>query len=293
MRSLPLVLLAFAPTVASAQIALDITLTQGRTEEVFGPNDCGGNIPITWTLTPIINCTELRIWMTTESCLPDPDRAAGDLLILTEPANLQRFSDTFDRAVDELPLFVGADGGVSCGDLGHDITWKLCGNTKFASVTGGTCDTLVSETSPPTIRFDSKAPPAPAITAVDERDSAIAVTVSVDANDTDTVIVVATDPSGTQAAREERATPISSIRLGGLTNGTTYSITAQARDAAGNLSELSEAVPATPVLTSGFFRRYVDAGGSEDGGCSSGGGAALGALSAIAGLWLAWRRRRK
>ena len=290
MRRLPLVLLAIAPSAAWAQSSLEVTLNQGSNTAVVGPNDCGINISVTWTVTPLATCSSLKIWLSTaNSCPQEP--AATDPVLEQRGPPLSETTRTFNLAVGDLPLF-GADAGVSCGAPGQDVTFKLCASVKVIGALN-TCDTFVEETTPPTVRYDSTPPPAPTITRADEQDSAIVVTVSIQGDDVASVIVVATDSSGAQAAQVERATPTGSIRLGNLTNGTTYNVTAQARDEAGNLSQTSQPVQATPVLTSGFFRRYLDEGGSEQGGCSSAGGAALGALSVAAGMWLAWRRRRR
>jgi hypothetical protein len=306
MRRLALLLFAIAPAAAWAQTAvLDITLAEGRQRVVFGRNDCGDNILVTWTLTTLVQTCDLQIWLSEGNCQEQP--GPTDLVIATRPNTFTETNATFNREVDELPLFVGADAGVACGDPGPDKTWNVCGSVEVTTnVTA--CDDIVSATPPlPRIRYDADAPPAPVITRAEGLDSAIAVTVdNIEIDDTNpaTVIVVAqpvldadagTDPTGAQAERVERTTRTTptTIRVGNLTNGTRFAITAQVRDEAENLSESSESTEAIPVLTSGFFRRYIDAGGSEDGGCSSGGGAALGAIGAAAGVWLAWRRRRK
>ena len=79
----------------------------------------------------------------------------------------------------------------------------------------------------------------------------------------------------------------------------TYEVVVAAYDAAGNRSENSDAAEATPASLLDFAELYSNRVGEyrgEEGGCSNLGvtsdDAPLFALLAIAGIWLAGRRRR-
>jgi hypothetical protein len=288
MRRLPLVLAALLPSLASAQgVTLDITFAQGRTTETLGPDDCAIIIPGTWTLsTAVVTCSRLQIWLTSETCGDAP----GSNPIVVNRSLVAETTGTFDIPADMLPISAGADAGTGCGTLDIEQTFNVCGAVTV-NLTGlcSSGDPIVTDSAPPTIEYDSLPPDAPDI-SVEGVDSALVVSVSVD-DDTTAVIIVVTDPSGEVAARVERATPTGTIRIGGLDNGTTYTVTAQARDDAGSLSAVSEPISGTPALTCGFFCRYVNAGGTETGGCSSGGDTMLAVMSMLAGLCLVMRRR--
>jgi hypothetical protein len=288
MRPLPLVLAALLPSLASAQaVTLDITFAQGRTTETLGPDDCAIKIPVTWTLsTFVIACSDLKIWIESGSCGSTP----SEPIVHTEIVTLQDKSGTFDLLANELPISAGADAGTGCGTLDIEQTFNVCGAVTV-SLTGlcAAGDPIATDSAPPTIEYDSL-PPDPPIITVEGVDSALVVSVSVD-DDTSAVILVVTDPSGAEKARIERAVPTGTIRIEGLANGTPYTVTAQARDDAGNLSELSNSVDGTPVPTCGFWCSYLGAGGSERGGCSSTGGTMIAVMSMLAGLCLVMRRR--
>ncbi|MBS1149495.1 MAG: fibronectin type domain protein, partial [Myxococcaceae bacterium] len=70
--------------------------------------------------------------------------------------------------------------------------------------------------------------------------------------------------------------------------GTTYDVQARGEDGAGNFSEPSALVAATPRLTRGFWATYRNAGGAEQGGCSAVHGLPL---LLAGGLWLLRRKR--
>jgi MYXO-CTERM domain-containing protein len=83
-----------------------------------------------------------------------------------------------------------------------------------------------------------------------------------------------------------------SASIGGLSNGTEYSVVVYAYSIGGNQSDASSpAALATPVAGADFWDVYKDRGGQEQGGCASGGAGALGLLGAVAGLVLRRRKR--
>jgi len=81
------------------------------------------------------------------------------------------------------------------------------------------------------------------------------------------------------------------VRLGGLENGTTYDVWVIAYSASGTASEPSELVAGTPSPTDDFWQVYEKAGGLEQGGCSQPGGGGL--LPGMAALLLVGLRRAR
>jgi hypothetical protein len=82
-----------------------------------------------------------------------------------------------------------------------------------------------------------------------------------------------------------------SATLGGLSNGVTYQVEVRSVSAGGNVSGPSPATDGTPVASDDFWEHYVSAGGQEEGGCTTGGGAGLLALLGALALRAAGRRR--
>ena len=292
MRRAALALLALLPSLAWGQaVTLNITFAQGAETQTVGADDCGITIPVTWKLNTIVLACSIEFWLTTSSCGTDRGSNAA---VHEEQLNSSQTTGSFSLAASKLPLSGGVDGGsVGCGAPGLDQTFNLCGKLAYnSSFICGSGDATATDSDPPTIHYDSLPPAPPEITRVEGVDSALVVSVSVD-EDTSAVIIIVTDPSGAEVARVERTTPTGTIRIGGLTNETTYTVTAQARDDAGNVSASSTAVNATPVLTCGFLCRYVNDGGTETGGCSSAGGTLLALAGALSGVGLARARRRR
>jgi hypothetical protein len=82
------------------------------------------------------------------------------------------------------------------------------------------------------------------------------------------------------------------LTISGLANGSTYAVEVFALSSANNPSDPSAAVPGTPIPTHDYWGHYD---GQEQGGCSTGGGAAglAGALALLAGLSLLVALRRR
>ena len=73
-----------------------------------------------------------------------------------------------------------------------------------------------------------------------------------------------------------------SLRLGGLENGTTYDVWVVAYSEAGNPSDASALVAGTPQPVYDFYELYRAEGGTETGGCAQGPAGFLGfALAAL------------
>jgi MYXO-CTERM domain-containing protein len=105
----------------------------------------------------------------------------------------------------------------------------------------------------------------------------------------DHYVAVATPVGGGTEVRSGR-TEGTEATISGLVEGTTYSVVVHAYSLGGNESEASVAVEASPAPVDDFWETYVNAGGTDDGGCASGGAGPL-ALLAVGSLLLLRRRR--
>lgn len=83
-----------------------------------------------------------------------------------------------------------------------------------------------------------------------------------------------------------------SLRLGGLENGTTYDVSVVAYSEAGNPSDASGPVPGTPQPVYDFYELYRASGGAEAGGCGQGPGGWTGLALAVLPLLLRRRSAR-
>jgi Synergist-CTERM protein sorting domain-containing protein len=92
---------------------------------------------------------------------------------------------------------------------------------------------------------------------------------------------------GTAVSSNRGGINVTNLRINGLVNDQPYDVVAYAYSSALNRGPASASVTGTPKYFASFWEAYQDAGGQEQGGC--GGGA--GALSLLALLPLALRRR--
>jgi len=286
----------------SASTALGQTLTltvDNNTDpaEVIGLNrdDCGRSLSLRWTFNGTA-CEPLLLWVTTaSSCRDEP--GAGDYALDDVPANNVGTPGTRPIVVSSLPIFSGADGGTAttCATANVEQTMRVCGATRVQSI-GTTCSSspVVRVSTPPQVRFDTRAPARPAIAGVVPRDSALGVTVT--AEDDSTVVVRAypllDGGVGAEAASDETTAGEGTAELTGLQNGVTYQVIAVATDQSENESEPSEPGEGTPVASKGLLQEYINANGQETGGCgATGGGIAGGAVLAALGFWLSRRKQ--
>ena len=280
-----------ATSAASAQtIALKYSFQDG-TSYKFNASSCGAEIQVTWTSTITLGLcpnTELKLWATELECTDTP--GAMDVKFTSVPfAQLATGTGTFGVKLAALPGFKYSDAGFDCGTELIERPHKICGSITLSSTTviGGAC--TVKQAGSLILTYDTKPPGVPTITEINEQDGALQVKFTADSDTS--VVHFDTRAQGTTdfVQKEEIATSAgSSIRLTGLTNGTTYDIQARAEDDAKNFSSPSDLIAATPRLTKGFWARYRDAGGTEQGGCQS----VQGIPWLLAGgLWLLRRKR--
>ncbi len=178
--------------------------------------------------------------------------------------------------------------GQSCTGA-NDVTYYVCVYLVDGSGTG-----IVGTAFSGALTFQTAVPPAPAI-GVAPADTALDVTLtqgattSTETADTSiTYQVVASATGYPTVTTPAPPTSSTSIRVPGLTNFVEYTVVGYAFSSAGNESGPSNAAIGTPLPFESFWEAYQKAGGREQGGC--GGGA--GALSLLALLPLALRRRR-
>ena len=153
-----------------------------------------------------------------------------------------------------------------------------------------------------TLNVQSTRPPMPVISSVTPGDSQLTVTVNAGTphdvyqatGSGITYYVYCYDPAGTLAATGGPGNATQAIVCSGLTNGTTYTVTAQGYSSAGNAGEvmpISQGTQATPLPFEDFWNAYKADGGRETGGCGTAGAGALAPVAAVLAL-LSLRRRR-
>ena len=276
---------------ATAAQAQTVTLrATGRTTDTvrFNAAACSNDLSITWTSTLLTALgTPLRLWSTTGECGDNP--TGTDVPYTDVPAlTVQSLrTGSFILHLSGLPSFVGGDAGVVCGTESVERTNRICGSyTPVASF--GTTATIQRATLL-TVIYDTLPPVSPTIDAVSEQDTALKLQFTVSS---DTFAVHFDARAQGQADFTERVdvqvTTGKGATIDHLINGTTYDLRARAEDSAGNISEPSEIVSATPRHTSGFWTQFRRDGGSEQGGCSA---AYPVPVALAAGLWLLRRKR--
>jgi hypothetical protein len=285
LRLLLFALVLAASSAGAQQVILQPTGQDNVDTVRFNKEGCTQPLSLTWTSTLLTApCSALRFWSTQAECGDAP--AAGDVQYQDVPIAtvFSVKTGSFTIQLNQLPAFANGDGGLVCGSEAVEKTQKVCG------VYGSLATTAVC--TPQHVQFlnviyDTKPPPAPVINSISEQDSALQVNFSV----TDTALVrfetrAAGEADFSRLAKTVEGTA-TSFRISDLKNGTTYEVRALAEDSAGNLSDPSEAFPATPRHTLGFWDNYRRAGGSEQ-GCS---GVAGLPLVLAGGLWLLRRKR--
>jgi uncharacterized protein (TIGR03382 family) len=140
-----------------------------------------------------------------------------------------------------------------------------------------------------TLPLDLTPPAAPTGVSTSPADGSLHVNCSAGDSSTSTFKARATAPAGAPTYSNQ-ASSCGDLVLGGLANGQTYTVVVFGMDAANNPSPASAPAQGQPVATDDFWTHYKNAGGRDQGGCSSAG--AAGVLGALAALVLLRRRRR-
>ena len=199
------------------------------------------------------------------------------------------------ECLDAFKAATTSDGGtlLPCGSpTPFTRTQKICGSVEYA-VAGfnGVCGPVSHYAAVPLkLVYDTEPPSAPTVTEHVPQDKGVRVSFTVGA-DTTAVLIEAqgpADPDYRPLAEVAVTSTTGSIKGENLENNVTYSVRLRAKDAAGNVSEPSDAFTETPILTLGFWGFYKDAGGTDAGGCSVGAG-----LMPLLLVAFAFRRARK
>lgn len=302
MRSVLFSAALLAAPVALAQpssLTLRFQANTSQNSLSVGRGDCPGrDISVTYELAASATvCEDLTLFVTTAaSCASEPPTAnsATDFVIDTIPrsslgAGTTSRTGTLTFDVGELPIFF--EGRNAC-ETELEATHRICAVTQQPGGTLVNCDSPQAlKASPLTVTYDSKPPAAPALVApVASGDSVFRPRLASPAAEINDYRVTARPTAGAAdgGTLVERASGwtaregIAEIR--NVENGVAYTLTAVARDAAGNESQPSVEVLSTPQPTKGFLDAYDAAGGEETGGCTaSGGGLVAVALLAVAG----------
>ena len=280
-----LALLASAPAAAQTSITLNIS---GESAVTVNKDDCAANLTVNWTVATggAAGCSNLVAWVTkTATCGTAPtteDLTLGSVASTTWPV---QGTGSFPLAVSDLPVF----NGTACPVLNVEETMRVCAYATYASFSGCSQTLEAKAGSPPTITYDTKAPAAPTITDVVPQDGALQIYFTAPSDAASVIPLYSNDPTGLYDYGPTVAASNGSVRVEGLTNGVTYAVLLQAEDAAGNRSAASAPSSGTPVASSGFYAKYRQAGGMEQ-GCAA---APAGACPLLALGWLARRRRRR
>lgn len=287
---LPLLALAVPRLAAAQSITLNIS---GQSAVSVNSDDCAVQLTVNWTATAtgVTPCSELTVWVTSQSTCANAPPATGDQLLGTVAQNtwVTQGTGTFNLPVSGLPVF----GTSTCPVANVEQTMRVCAHAKYNNSITGTCgsgDADLKPSSPPTIFYDTKAPVVPGISSVGGLDGALQVAFTTTSDASQVIVYFRPDGTTTDFVEGARG-PVSSgiIRQGGLTNGVRYEVRIKVEDAAGNLSNPSGSAFATPQRSFGFFTTYQDAGGQEV-GCAA---APAGALPLLALGWLVARRPRR
>jgi len=284
-------LIALTLLTAGAALAQPIVLSvPNKTSLRVGMNSCGDAQIVTWTYNgTTLPCTDLRLWIVSgASCADEPSGTFKDLGTVNKNDFPTQRTSTVSFKVEDLP---GWTAELSCGAADREDEYRVCASYKQAS-SFGTCDSTTVQKDDFELVYDSKPPGAPSIDNVAALDQALSVRVSTpdDASQL-RLTITRSDGTGTRTMTQSVDQPL--FRVESLENGVTYTLTATALDVADNESAASDPAEGTPILTRGFFDRYVEAGGQETGGCgAAAGGLTGGWVLAVVGFWLSSRRNR-
>lgn len=268
----------------------------------FGVAECNDTLTLGWSNTLILTLSNacgmnpLKLWSTArESCGDEP--TADDTSYTEVPSSTvdQIRQGTFTVKISELPAFkptTTTDGGtqLTCGSATpFTRTHRVCASAKYTVFAGTTCGSPSFQTATPLkLTYDTEPPAPPTITEYAAQDKAVRMGFTVGSDTTIVTMEVKGPDDADFRELAETAASNGSIRGDGLENNVPYFVRLRGRDDAGNVSEPSAELQVTPIRTLGFWGYYKDAGGTEQGGCSTGAGVMPLLLAAFA-----FRRARK
>jgi len=264
MSRLAIAFLITGSSAALAQTNIMNIMVDGQNDTTHSPfalsvNDCNHIARITWTL-PNGSCQNSAAIFVTKagSCPTTPGSADVQVAI-----NADGVSGNI--TVSNLATFQTADAGtVTCPQPVKEQN-KVCGTYQVSSGFGG-CTVTAGGFA--TIYYKGLPPDPPNIDGVTPLDTQITVNASTSESDIVAIHVEVAEADGGTFQERALFTPsVGSATISGLTDNVTYQVRARAEDQVPQLSAYSGIVEVTPILTQGFWGRYLAAGGAERGGC--------------------------
>ncbi len=291
------VLTLLVPLAAVAQTTgtepVQIQLANQAERQIL--RDCGSQFIFSWQITPpsfpATVCDSFDVWLTDAAkCQKNPPEGTEPIFNeLSSGGVFTRTTDTFMLNVNDLPAFKEA----ACGTTPVEVRYLVCARFTTPGVSNGSCEgadaQAFPDSTPPTIGFDSIAPAAPTLSDAVGLDESISVSVSA-AEKSGKIIVTATNPKN-EVFKAEAVLPSTKVTISKLQNFVEYTVTAKVFDEAGNESDPSNAVTATPILTCGIGCE-ISGANPEVVGCSAAGGATLGIFGLLSAAFLITRSRR-
>jgi hypothetical protein len=259
--------IALLITGSSAALAQMNVQVDGQTDTTHQPyalsvNDCNHIARINFTIPNGACQNSAAIFVTLATSCPTTP-ASGDVQV---PINADGVSGSI--TVSNLASFQTADAGtLTCPQPTKQLN-KVCGTYKVPSGIVGDCSGSPISGGFATIYWKGQPPSPPSIDGVTPLDTQISVTASTTEADIAVIHVeVAEADGGTFSERASFTPSVGSATISGLTDNVTYQVRARAEDQVPQLSPYSAIVEVTPILTQGFWDRYLAAGGAERGGC--------------------------
>ena len=279
LRALRAAALVLLPSIALAQTTGAVTVLPIQVNQV----DCAGtsSVSVTWTTT-FANLDTIRV-VAAGSCPTNaPAENGTGTLGADVPATQTTQSQSFSVASIRTAV------STSCTSV-NDTAASIC---VFHITGGGTGAAALVGSA--TFTFQTAVPPAPINVSAGPANAAIEVSFGPGTTggsfQADTVnYAVEWAPQGSTTFTRTGETTATTIRIGGLTNGTTYVARVIAFSVADNAGPASATVSGTPQPFDDFWTRYKNAGGREEGGCGAGGAGALAPLLLALAVFL--RRR--
>ena len=296
LAAVSLALPARAQTTTPTTSALYIRAVNApnSTDYAFSGSSCSLSASFQWTYSGTLGVitSSLQLWSTrSTACGSAPGDNDVTYSSVASSTVMTTKTGQFNVELGKLPAFVATDGGVSCGATGYELTQRLCGVVSYQSSTySGTSSTF--QVDGVTLSYDSKPPSAPSISNVSSLDEAASMTVSVGSDVS--MVKGFYRLAGETAWRQGGSIQTSSsttLRIGNLTNGLTYELTATATDAAGNESGYAAVQSVKPTHSAGFFEIAKNGGNTDTGGCSTTGSTALLPWLGFVLLARRWRKR--
>jgi MYXO-CTERM domain-containing protein len=266
--------------------ALDVSLSLADGDALVSRAECTARsseeVEVTWDLASASGSTVEILASDASGCSSD---ATSAVLVDDLSTSRTSYPESGETAFTVADVLEAAGKSVGTCD-GDDFRTYVC--VRLLDSSGSTVATGTA-----TLRFQLERPPPPVSLAVSAGENALHVRWAAGtattgaAADSDTYKVFAAAGGTTVSSG---GTTDTSLRLGGLANGTTYDVWVVAYSEAGNASDASAQGAGTPAPVEDFYEVYRSDGGSEQRGCQSGDAGILGALVALA---LALRPRRR